>query len=82
MGLQHPPSPAVLVLLIVMAVCIAAIFQPVIAMNVDKNPSSPATAGAAFRLPRCLLEAVGVALVSPMLAHLGQGWTGILVASV
>jgi hypothetical protein len=69
--LQHPPLSAVLALLIVMAICIATTFQPVIAMKVDMDPSSPAAAGAAFRFLRCLLEAIGVALVRPMLAHLG-----------
>jgi MFS family permease len=82
MGLHHPPLPALLVLLFITGTCLSATFQPVIALNVDINPRSPAAATAASQFLRCLLGAGGVALVNPMLENLGSGWTGTVIALV
>jgi multidrug resistance protein len=81
-GLEHPPLPAIIVLLFIMGLCIAATFQPVIALNVDINPRSPAAAGAAGQFLRCVMGAGGVALMNPMLDNLGSGWTSTVVAAV
>jgi multidrug resistance protein len=81
-GLEHPPLSAILVLLFVMGTFLAATFQPVVALNVDINPRSPAAATAASQFLRCLLGAGGVAIVNPMLDNVGSGWTGTVVAAV
>jgi multidrug resistance protein len=82
MGLRHPPLPAILVLLFFMGIFISATFQPMIALNIDINPRSPAAASAAGQFLRCLVGAGGVALVNPMLDNLGSGWTSTVVAVV
>jgi MFS family permease len=82
MGMRHPPLPAILVLLFLMGTFLAATFQPVIALNVDINPRSPAAASAAGQFLRCLLGAGGAALVTPMLSSIGSGWTATIVAVV
>lgn len=80
MGLQKPPLPAVLVMLFIMGLCTSASVQPLTALIIDINPKSPAAAGAAFNLVRCLLAAGGAAIVNPLLNSIGRGWTGTLVA--
>jgi MFS family permease len=82
MSLQHPPLPAILVLLFLMGTFLAATFQPVVALNIDINPRSPASATAASQFLRCLLGAGGAALVTPMLGSIGSGWTATVVAVV
>jgi multidrug resistance protein len=81
-GMEHPPLPAILVLLFLMGTFLAATFQPAVALNVDINPRSPAAATAASQFLRCLLGAGGVAIVNPMLDNVGSGWTGTAVAAV
>lgn len=80
MGLQKPPLPAALVLLFIMGLCTSASVQPLTALIIDINPKSPAAAGAAFNLVRCILAAGGAALVNPLLKSIGRGWTSTLVA--
>lgn len=80
MGLQKPPLPAVLIMLFIMGLCTSASVQPLTALIIDINPKSPAAAGAAFNLVRCLLAAGGAAIVNPLLNSIGRGWTGTLVA--
>lgn len=80
MGLQHPPLPAVLVLLFIHGVLITSIFGPLGALLIDVNPNSPAAATAANQFVRCLLGAGSVAVSTSILKHLGSGWTGMLVA--
>jgi multidrug resistance protein len=72
-GMEHPPLPAILVLLFLMGTFLAATFQPAVALNVDINPRSPAAATAASQFLRCLLGAGGVAIVNPMLDNVGSG---------
>jgi MFS family permease len=81
-NLDHPPLAAIIILLFIMGMCTSAPFQPLMALIIDLNPHSPASATAAFNLVRCLLGAGGVAIVNPMLNSLGRGWTGTLVAAV
>jgi hypothetical protein len=75
-GMRHPPLPAILVLLFIYGTLLAGTFQVVTRLNIDVNPRSPAAASAAFQLVRCLIDAGGVALVTPLLNSLGFGWTG------
>jgi multidrug resistance protein len=82
MNLQHPPLPAVLVLLFIMGITISAAFQPITALVLDLNPVRPAAATAAMNFVRCLLGAGGVAVVNPMLHHLGRGWSATLIALI
>ena len=82
MNLQHPPLPAVLVLLFIVSLCLSGAFQPLTALVIDINPRSPAAATAANQFVRCLIGAGGVAVVNPMLNTLGRGWTSTLIAFI
>jgi multidrug resistance protein len=82
MNMDHPPLPAVLVLLFILGLCTSATFQPLNGLLVDINPESPAAASAANNFMRCLLGAGGVAVVNPMLESLGRGWTSTLIAFI
>jgi hypothetical protein len=53
--------------LLIMGMCVAAIFHPIRALNVDMDPQSPAAATAASEFLRCVIGAGGVALVNSML---------------
>jgi multidrug resistance protein len=82
MTFQHPPLPAVLVLLFIMSLCTSAAFQPLAALVIDINPQRPAASTAAFNLVRCSLAAGGVGLVNLMLNSLRRGWTSTMLAFI
>lgn len=82
MGLEHPPLPAVLVLLFFVGLSVSAAFQPFSALIIDINTKSAASASAVSNLVRCLLGAGGVAIVNPLYNAIDRGWTGTLVALV
>lgn len=82
LGMEHPPLPAVLVLLFFIGLNTSAVFQPLSALIIDINPTSAAAASAANNLVRCLLGAGGVAIVNPLFNAIGRGWTGTLITLV
>lgn len=71
-----------LVLLFVVGLCITGSFSIMNTLIVDLNPSAPATATAANNLVRCLVGAVGTAVVDYMITGLGRGWTFTLLAAL
>ncbi|KAJ5148396.1 florfenicol exporter [Penicillium atrosanguineum] len=81
-GMEHPPLPAILVLLFFMGLSVSAAFQPLSAVVIDLNTKSSAAASAANNLVRCLLGAGGVAIVNPLFNALGRGWTATLIALI
>jgi len=69
----HVAGP--LVLLYVIGLCVTGSFSILNALVIDLYPEAPATAIAANNLVRCLFGAGGTAVIEPMLAALGRGWT-------
>lgn len=82
MWMEHPPLPAVLVLLFFFGLSVSAAFQPFSGLVIDINTKSAAAASAASNFVRCLLGAGGVAFVDPLYNAIGRGWTGTLIALV
>ncbi|KAH6662918.1 major facilitator superfamily transporter [Plectosphaerella plurivora] len=81
--LQVRTSVAVpLVLQFVVGLCITGSFSIISTLVVDLNPKSPATATAANNLVRCMMGAIGTAVIDYMLAGIGRGWSFTVVAAL
>lgn len=71
-----------LVLQFVIGICIVGAFGIMSTLIVDLNPTGPGRATAANNFVRCLLGAVGAAVIDYMLQAMGRGWTFTLIAAV
>lgn len=71
---QHAHVAAPLVLQFIIGFCFIAALNTLNTMLVDLFPDRTATAAAACNLVRCLLGAVGSAVIDPMLRGMGYGW--------
>lgn len=71
---QHAHIAAPLVLQFIIGFCFIAALNTLNTMLVDLFPDRTATAAAACNLVRCLLGAVGSAVIDPMLRGMGYGW--------
>lgn len=81
--LQVGTSVAVpLVLQFVVGLCITGSFSLISTLIVDLNPKSPATATAANNLVRCLMGAIGTAVIDYMISGIGRGWSFTVVAAL
>ncbi|KIV92445.1 hypothetical protein PV10_03742 [Exophiala mesophila] len=69
------PLAAVLVVLFFTNFAISVSYNVTTTLLVDLYPKSPATAGAANNLVRCLLGAGFTAAVIPLVNAIGRGWT-------
>ncbi|KAL8802184.1 MAG: hypothetical protein Q9182_003973 [Xanthomendoza sp. 2 TL-2023] len=63
-----------LILQFVLAAICTAFQQTFNALLVDIFPASPSTAAASGNVTRCLLSAVAVAVLQPMIDGMGRGW--------
>lgn len=71
---QQAHVAAPLVLQFIIGFCFIAALNTLNTMLVDLFPDRTATAAAACNLVRCLLGAVGSAVIDPMLRGMGYGW--------
>ncbi|OJJ49055.1 hypothetical protein ASPZODRAFT_23332 [Penicilliopsis zonata CBS 506.65] len=71
---RHAPLYAPLILQFVIGFCFIAGLNTLNTLLVDLFPDRPATAAAACNLFRCLLGAVGAAVIDYMLRDMGWGW--------
>ncbi|KAL8832612.1 MAG: hypothetical protein Q9170_004812 [Blastenia crenularia] len=71
-----------LVLYFMIGLCLTGTFNVMSAMCVDLYPMQPSTAAAANNLTRCLMGAVGTAVIVKMIDGMGTGWCFTLVAGV
>ena len=69
----HVAAPCVM--LFVIGYAIIAGFNCMSILMVDSYPGRPATATAANNLIRCLLGAVAIAVLAPLIKAIGIGWT-------
>ncbi|MCJ1294364.1 hypothetical protein MMC34_005922 [Xylographa carneopallida] len=74
------PLPAPLALQFAMGVALTGAFNVLSLLLVDLFPEKPATATAANNLVRCLMGAVGTAVVVQMVEGLGPGWCFVVAA--
>lgn len=81
--LERPaPLAAPLILQFVMGLTTVATSNTLSTLLVDIFPDRPSTASAACNLVRCLLGAVGAAVVDYMLSGMGYGWCFFFVGMV
>jgi MFS family permease len=71
---QRVHLAAPLVLQFIMGFCFVASLNCLNTLLVDLFPDKPATAAAACNLVRCLLGAIGAAVINQMLSGMGWGW--------
>ncbi|KAI1845914.1 hypothetical protein JX265_011190 [Neoarthrinium moseri] len=71
-----------LVLSFFVGLLVTGSFQVINTLIVDLYPEAPATATAANNLVRCLLGAVGTAVIEDMIAAMGRGWSYTLIALI
>lgn len=71
---QRANLAAPLVLQFIIGFCFIAALNTLNTLIVDLFPDRAATAAAACNLVRCLLGAVGSAVIDPMLRGMGYGW--------
>ncbi|EXJ81370.1 hypothetical protein A1O3_07661 [Capronia epimyces CBS 606.96] len=76
---KHASLAVPLVLQFIMGFCLVVSSNSVSTLLSDIYPSKVSTASAASNLVRCLLGAVGAAVVDNMLTSLGVGWSFVLV---
>ncbi|KKA19748.1 hypothetical protein T310_6260 [Rasamsonia emersonii CBS 393.64] len=79
---RRAPLAAPLILQFVMGLGIVASSNTLSTLLVDIFPDRPSTASAACNLVRCLLGAVGAAVVDYMLSGMGWGWCFFFVGMV
>lgn len=75
------PLAAVLVVLFFTNFAISVAYNVTATLLIDFYPKSPATAGAANNLVRCLLGAGFTAAVIPLINAIGRGWTFTLISA-
>ncbi|KIW98570.1 uncharacterized protein Z519_00231 [Cladophialophora bantiana CBS 173.52] len=76
---RHASLAAPLVLQFVLGFCLVVASNSISTLLSDIYPGSVSTASAASNLVRCMLGAVGAAVVDNMLTSLGLGWCFVLV---
>ncbi|KAI4236047.1 MAG: hypothetical protein L6R40_006293 [Gallowayella cf. fulva] len=70
----HAHQSVPLILQFVLAAICTVFQQTFNALLVDIFPASPSTAAASGNVTRCLLSAVAVAVLQPMVEEMGRGW--------
>ena len=71
-----------LVIQFVLATLCTCFQQTFNTLLVDVFPSSPSTAAASSNITRCVLSALGVAVLQPLVSFMGRGWLFTLLSAI